>query len=63
MLRPQAGGSEIIDTSRHGRVVALVHDSREAVAILAYLNGHMEIASRLHGELTEPLAKVGSARQ
>ncbi len=61
MLRPGDGGSEIIDTGRHDRVVALVHDNQEAMVIMAYLNGHTEIASRLHAELTERLDKGANA--
>lgn len=61
MLRPQVGGTEIIDTKRQDSVVALVYDNEKAAVILAYLNGHVEIASRLHAELTEPLDETGNA--
>ena len=60
MLRPAESGSEIIDKRHDDRVVALVHDNEEAIVIMAYLNGHAEIASRLHADFTERLDKSRS---
>ena len=55
MLKPDGSGSEIIDT-RHGeRPVALVYDNEEAIVILAYLNGHLEIGSQRQAEFTARL--------
>jgi hypothetical protein len=50
VIKPVDGGATILDTEHQGRVVALCQEMDEAIAIMAFLNGDVDIGERLHAE-------------
>ena len=55
MLDRIESGAVVIDTQSKGRVVATCTHVDEAIAIIAFLNGHFEIARDLHSSFLDRL--------